>query len=98
MPTTAQQLEKELKALDEGFTVIPNPNRPGLSNIFYQGVNYDLPVVSTLEIKDEIDHGHRYEFPNGHSARHHSKPEIMGRIKSFLERFKSGALNEDYGG
>lgn len=98
MTITAQDLEKELKALDKNLTVVPNPNRPGLSNIFYQGQNYDLPVVSSFDIRDEVDQGHRYEFPNGHSARHHSRPEIIGRIESFLKQLKSGSLKDIYEG
>jgi hypothetical protein len=90
-------MEKELKALDEGFTVIPNPNRPGLANIFYHGQNYDLPVISMHTIKDEVDHGNRYEFPNGMSQRHHTRPEILARIEDFLKQYKGGSLNEIYG-
>lgn len=89
---TAKDLEKELFKLDPAFSVSENPNRPGLSNIFYMGKNYDLPVISTHLIKDDPDPSHRYEFPNGMSARHHSKPEIMDRINQFLKDYKEGKL------
>ncbi len=87
---TALELEVELKALDPRFKVIENPNRPGLSNILFEGKNYDLPTLSTHDIKEEIDASYRYEFPNGMSARHHSRPEIMDRVAGFLVQFNEG--------
>lgn len=87
---TAKEFEKELKAVDERFTVVENPNRPGLSNIFFDGKNFDLPVISTHNIKDEEDASHRYEFPNGMSARHHSRQEILGRINVFIKEEAEG--------
>jgi len=91
---TAKQLEAELKVLNPNFTVVDSPNRPGLSNIFFEGKNFDLPVLSTNHIKDEVDQGHRYEFPNGMSARFWSKGEIMGRIESFLSNLET--IKQDY--
>lgn len=79
--------EKEIQKLDEGFTIIPNPNRQGLANIFYQGRNYDLPVVSSYEVKEEPDPHYVYEFPNGIRARLWSQSEIIPRLKTFLEKF-----------
>ncbi len=93
---TSQEFEAELQKLDPRFSIVENPNRKGLSNIFFEGKNYDLPSVSTYEIKDEIDMGYRYEFPNGMMARFWSKPEIMGRIEDFLTRFKEGKLTGMY--
>lgn len=86
----AQELEVEIKRIDPAFSVVENPNRPGLSNIFYKGVNFDLPVVSTHLIKDEIDLTHRYQFPNGMFARLWAKPEIMERLNQFLLDYKEG--------
>jgi hypothetical protein len=94
---TSKQLEVELKKLDPSFSVVDNPSRPGLSNIFYKSTNYDLPVVSTTDIRDAIEHGHRYEFPNGMSIRHHSKGEIMARITDFLTQVNSPEFRELYG-
>ncbi len=84
------EFEQELKVLDPRFSVLPNPNRPGLSNIFFDGKNFDLPVISTNEIKDEIDQAYRYEFPNGMKARYWSKPEILARVTDFLKDFNKG--------
>ena len=84
---TSQEFEKVLKQKDERFTVIDNPNRAGLSNIFFEGKNYDLPVIATHEIKDEVDMGYRYEFPNGMMARFWSQGEILARVDDFLATF-----------
>lgn len=91
---TSKQLEQELKAIDPNFTVVENPNRPGLSNIFYEGVNYDLPTVSTDDIREDVDNGHRYTFPNGMSARFWTRNEIIDRVKGFLENVDK--LREEY--
>lgn len=93
---TANELEKELQALDDRLTVVPNPNRAGLSNIFFDGKNYDLPVVSTNNIKDEIDMSYRYEFPNGTMARYWSKGEIVDRITDFIQKMKDGKILDAY--
>ncbi len=87
------EFEKVLKAIDPHFTIVENPNRPGLSNIFYDGKNFDLPVVSTELIKDEIDRAYTYTFPNGMQARFWSKEEILARIEEFLKKFKQGQMN-----
>ena len=87
------EFEQELKNLDKRFSVLPNPNRPGLSNIFFAGKNFDLPVISSNEIKEEVDQGYRYEFPNGMRARYWSKPEILARIEDFLKDFNKGKFD-----
>lgn len=94
MSLTAKELEVKLKELNPGLQVVDNPNRPGLSNILFNGKNYDLPVLSTNCIKDEIDNSYRYEFPNGMSARYWSVPEVLNRIKDFLANFEK--VKEDY--
>jgi len=86
---TTNKFLEEIKKLDPRFSIIENPNRPGLSNILFEGKNYDLPVISSVEVKEEIDQTHRYEFPNGMSARHHSSPEIITRLEDFLKNFDS---------
>ncbi len=91
---TSQEFEQELKALDSRFSIVPNENRPGLSNIFFDSKNYDLPVVSTNDIKDEVDQGYRYEFPNGMRARYWSRPEILGRVEDFLKEFNKGKFED----
>lgn len=83
---TSQDFEQELQQIDSRFTVIPNPDRPGLSNIFFEGKNYDLPVISSNDIRDEADPAYQYEFPNGMRSRFWSKGEIVGRIEDFLKK------------
>ena len=85
---TSTEFEQELKALDRRFSVVDNPNRPGLSNIFFEGKNYDLPAISTFDIRDEVDAAYIYEFPNGLRARFWSKPEIVARVEDFLKNMK----------
>jgi len=87
---TSKEFEAEIQQIDPQFTVLENTNRPGLSNIFYKGKNFDLPVISTHLIKDAIDHTHRYQFPNGMYARMWSKPEILDRLNKFLADYKKG--------
>lgn len=83
---TSQELETELQTIDPRLTVVANPDRPGLSNIFFEGKNYDLPVVSSNDIREEPDPSHQYEFPNGMRSRYWSKGEIVGRIEDFLKK------------
>lgn len=90
---TSSEMEQELKEIDSRLSVVENPNRPGLSNIFFMGKNFDLPAISTHLITDEIDNSNRYEFPNGWSQRHHTRPEIIEKVKLFLSNFKAGKLN-----
>lgn len=91
---TPQEFEIEIQKIDQRFTIIENPNRPGLSNIFFNGKNYDLPVISSTEIRDEIDTAYQYEFPNGMRARFWSKGEVTARLEDFLKKFKAGSLTE----
>ncbi len=90
----AQEFEIELKKIDPDFSVAENPNRPGLSNIFYKGKNYDLPVISTNLIKDIVDPTHRYQFPNGMYARMWSQGEVTDRLKQFLKDYATGEYED----
>ena len=88
--------QEKLKEISPAFTIVPNNNRPGLSNIFYNGANYDLPVIDSNDVPDEPDQRRRYEFPNGFSARLNSVPEIVDRLTDFLKKYESNKeLYED---
>ena len=76
---------KEIERLDARFTVVENPNRPGLSNIFFEGKNYDLPVLPSEEIKELPDPGYYYTFPNGYSAAYNDQQTVIRKLKEFLE-------------
>lgn len=93
---TSQEFEKVLKELDPRFSVVENENRIGLSNIFFTGLNYDLPVISTNDIREEIDQGYRYEFPNGMRARYWTQGEVVERCKDFVKDFNKGKFAELY--
>lgn len=79
--------EIELKKIDSRLSIVPNPNRAGLSNIMIDGK--DVCPVPSNEIRDEIDHNYRYEFPNGMSARHKSKSEALAHVHQTLELIKT---------
>ena len=81
---TSNEFLKVIQEIDPRFSIVENPRRPGLSNIFFEGVNYDLPAISSTNIKEEIDHSHRYEFPNGMSSRLWSQGEVTQRLKDFI--------------
>lgn len=83
---TSADFEVELQKLDSRLTIVPNPDRIGLANIFFEGKNYDLPVISAVDIRDEPDPAYQYEFPNGMRARYWSKPEIVARVEDFLTK------------
>ena len=82
-----QEFELELKKLDPRLSIIENPNRPGLSNVKLDGRDV-CPVPSDI-INDEPDNGYRYEFPNGMSARHKSKSEVLAQVHQILEMVKT---------
>jgi hypothetical protein len=92
---TIQEFEQEIKQISPRFTIKPNPNRPGLNNIYFDGRNFDLPVCPD-DVREDIDESYRYDFPNGYTARMWAKPEMIERLKAFLEQFNSGKLNEIY--
>jgi hypothetical protein len=92
----SQQFEQEIKKLDPRFSIVPNPNRPGLSNIFFEGRNYDLPVIPSDDIRQEPDISYRYVFNAGMNARHNSVSDVMPRLEAFLEAHKKGAMKDLY--
>jgi hypothetical protein len=94
MNKTAKEFEVDIKALSNDFQVVDNVNRPGLTNILYQGRNFDLPVISTNCIKTEVDRDYRYEFPNGASARYWTQDEVINRLKDFLKNFET--ISKEY--
>ena len=77
----------ELKAIDPRLAIIENPNRIGLSNVKLDG--RDICPVPSDEIKDEPDNNYRYEFPNGMSARHKSKSEVLAQVEQILDMVKT---------
>lgn len=85
--------EKKIQEIDPRFTIKPNLNRRasngntvGLNNIFFEGANYDLPVVPD-DVREDIDTSYHYTFLNGFSTRMWSQEEIETRLKDFLKNF-----------
>lgn len=93
---TSIEFQEKLRELDPRFSVVENPNRVGLSNIFYSGMNYDLPVISTNEIREEVDQAYGYRFPNGMQSRYWTQSEVLDRCKDFLKAFKEGKFKDLY--
>lgn len=92
---TTQEFEQKIQAISPKFSIKPNLNRPGLNNIFFDGKNYDLPVVAD-DVREEVDTGYTYEFPNGYAPRMWTQGEIEEKLKTFLTQFTNGELKEDY--
>ena len=89
-----QEFLKELKALDNRIEIIENPNRPGLSNVKIYGT--DICPLPSEEIKDEPDNSYRYEFPNGMSARHKSRVEVLAQVKAVLEMINTKEGSDEF--
>ena len=91
-----KDFEQKIKEIDERFSIVPNPNRVGLSNIFFEGANYDLPTVPSEEIKDEPDPNYTFQFPNGFRSRFNSIEDVIPRLEDFIKRFNGGSISEFY--
>lgn len=89
-----KEFEQKVSEISKDFSIKENPNRAGLSNIFYRGENYDLPVIDSADIPDTLDQNRRYQFPNGFSARLWSVDEILDRLKAFIKNFED--IKENY--
>ena len=91
-----KDFEAELKELDPGLSIVPNPNREGLSNIKLNGV--DICPVPGDEIKEESDPNYYYVFPNGMAARHKSRKEALSYVHSVLDLVKTEQGKEEFYG
>ena len=81
-----KEFEKQLKEIDPRLEIIPNPNRPGLSNIKLDGK--DICPVPADEIKEETDPNYFYTFPNGMIGRHKSTKEALAQVHQVLQFIK----------
>lgn len=79
--------EKELQKIDPRLTIVPNPNRQGLSNVKLD--SRDVCPVPAEEIKDTPDPDYTYTFPNGTIARHNSKEDVLQKVNHTLEYIKT---------
>ena len=81
---------KELMDLDPRISVVPNPNRPQISNIKIDGT--DVCPIPRYEIREFRDPGYTIEMPNGMLVPHKSKTEALDLVKHTLKMLE----NPDY--
>ena len=79
--------EKELQAIDDRLSIIPNPNRPQIANIKLQG--RDICPIPAQEIFDDPDPGYKITLPNGWEAQHQCRTGALARVHSTLELIKT---------
>ena len=84
---TIPEFEQELKALDPGLSIVPNPNRPQLCNIKLNGV--DVCPIPAHEIREESDPNYVIAGPNGVLLRHKSRPEALANVHHILNFIKT---------
>jgi hypothetical protein len=82
-----EAFEKILQEIDPRVTIVPNKNRPGLSNVLLSGKDI-CPVPSDI-IKEDTDPSYTYTFPNGMMARHKSQKEVISQLNTILEYIKT---------
>jgi hypothetical protein len=78
--------DKEIKAIDPGFSIINNPNHAGLYNIMYHGKNYDLPPIGE-EVKEELS---TFAFSNDYVGKLQPREAVLARLTQFVEQYKRG--------
>lgn len=92
IPTS--QLIDELKAIDQRIELVPNPNRPGLSNIKINGV--DVCPVPSDYMQDEHDPSYVYVFPNGMAGQMKTYTEAKEITLGVLNNLKNGDYARDF--
>jgi hypothetical protein len=85
---------EQIKKIDPRLTIIPNENRPGLSNIMFDG--RDVCPVPSDEIKEDDDPRYYYVFPNGYSAAHNSVKSALAKIEGLFEKLKDPEKKEAF--
>ena len=84
---TISEFEKELKAIDDRLSIVPNVNRPQIANIKLQG--RDICPIPSQEIFDDPDPGYKITLPNGWEAQHQCRKGALARVHSTLELIKT---------
>lgn len=79
MIKTINELETDLKLIDENFTVIPNDNNE-LAGIYWKGYYTDIAFAKD-GIKDARDEGYCDYFMRPHKT----IDEVMTRVHQFIE-------------
>lgn len=84
---TTEELLMELQALDPRLTIAPNQNRPGVSNVFLNGVDI-CPWVPSAIIQEEPSPTYVYKLPNDSTVPLKTHIQIVEIVKLTLERLK----------
>lgn len=89
------QLEKELQEINPGVRIIPNLNRPGISNIMLNG--QDL-VVGLPNENLQLEHtpSYVYHFPNGMTGQFKTYDEAKYMAISVLNKLKDPQFEADF--
>lgn len=90
IPTT--QLLAELKELDARIELVPNPHRPGLSNLKLNGT--DICPVPSEWLQNEHTSDYVYMFPNGMYGNMKTYDEAKAITVQLLEKLKDADYAE----
>lgn len=90
---TAEELLTELQALDPRITIAPNNNRPGVANVFLNGVDI-CPWVPSAIIQEEPTPDYVYKLPNDMTVPLKTHNQIVEIVKMTLEKIKDPAEAE----
>lgn len=89
------QLEKELQEINPNVMIVPNPNRPGISNIMING--QDIVVgLPNGELQLEHTPGYVYHFPNGMDGQFKTYSEAKEMAITFLNKLNDPQFNEEF--
>lgn len=89
-----KQLIEELKEINPSFELVPNPNRPGLSNIKLNGV--DVLPVPAEQMQEIHTPDYIYVFPNGMSGEMKTYTEAKEVCLKLLETLKDKDVAETF--
>lgn len=88
------QLLKELKELDPRVEIVPNPRRPGLSNIKIDGEDI-CPIPSDF-LQTERTPDYVYRFPNDYIGTHRTYGEAKEYAIKIIEALKDKSFSEEF--
>lgn len=93
---TIQEFEKELKAIDERLSIVPNRNFPELANIKLNGK--DICPIPSGDIREETDLSYTMTFPNGMCRPHRPRQEALAMVRNTLEKIQDRDYHDAFFG
>lgn len=84
----------ELRKIDSRVEIVPNANRPGLSNIMVNG--QDICPIPSYELQDEHTSDYIYTFPNDIQAPMKTYGEALEMATRILEKLKDPKIAEEF--